>query len=144
VKKLNQTELKVLTERLHGDLKTAAIVAQVELDARTLSARQKRAKAISVHMKAANAAAVRVSKELGKATGGYIEPRKEYFTKQEMSVKHITIKLCEKQDVINLPSHNSYYVTDSEIYKSLVIAQISCPDVGSLVEMVAQQFSNEL
>ncbi len=140
MKKLNQTELHVLSGRILADLRAAARKAQTELDVKTLPSRQKRAKLISLQMKATNKAINGLLKSLKKETGGYYNTQEAAFGTKEMSVKYIANKLKETQTSINLPVPRYYHESD-QIFNALVIAQISCPDVESLVEMVAQQFT---
>jgi hypothetical protein len=139
MKKLNQTELKILGKQILTKLREAADKAQEDLDAKTLASRKKRAQAISLSMRATNKAILGLINGLHKETGGYTNTRKEFYSKEQMSVKAITEDLKETQTAVNVPV-DSWYQESEDIFQALVVAQIACPDVETLMNNVAAKF----
>lgn len=122
MKKLNQTELRVLAKRINDDLNRAGEQAQKELD--ELNDKQNLAEA---------RLAIRQLKKLGPAAKKFIN--KATCTKlDDITEERILRNMRTKQTkVICGYIHN-------DIMNALILAQITSPDIDSLCNAVAKQF----
>jgi hypothetical protein len=127
MKKLNTTEMKVLSDRIYKDLQQRVQDAQKEQNELSDKENHKDAQTVVRRLKNLNGPTrAYLDGKLGKDS---IENLDEDLVLQSMRVSQTKIK-------------NLSWNTKQEIYDSLVIGQIDCPDLDSLVNKVTRQFVN--
>lgn len=123
MKKLNQTELRVLAKRINDDLNRAGKQAQKELD--ELNDKQNLTEA---------RLAVRQLKKLGPAAKKFIN--KSLRTKlDDITEERILLSMRTEQTKVICG-----YNVHNDIVNALILAQITSPDIDSLCNTVAKQF----
>ncbi len=124
MKKLNRTELDVLAKRIGQDIRDAAEVAQEESD---VIADKKNLPVATLILGQLN--------KLDNVTKKYLDTRGYNSDISKVKTSNILATMRPIQTKVkSLGYHNK------EIFDSLVIGQISSPDVDSLVKLVAKQF----
>ena len=125
MKKLNNTELKALAEKIDKQLRLEAAQAQKEIN--ELADKQNLAAART---------ALRQIKKLGPHAKLVLNTKYGVGTLDELTEQDILIRMRPKQGKIR---YTGYSMT-KEILDALIIGQINSPDIESLCNNVAQQF----
>jgi len=125
MKKLNNSELKVLANRIQEKLKKEAAIAQKEKDAQSDKDNLKDAQL-----------ALRQIKRLGEVAKSIIKTRHYCIKIEELTLEHVLKSMRTTQEKIRVPS----YYHNQEVLDALIIGQISSPDIEALCNSVAQQF----
>ena len=128
MKKLNNTELKILANRIHNKLIEQADIAQKESDEIADKANIKEAEL-----------ALKQLKKLSPIARRMIRLRGSCDNVDTLTVQDILIKMRPVQNKIKIPSR--YH--DQSIFDELVISQINSPDIESLCNSVAEQYVNK-
>lgn len=119
--KLNKTEIEAISSRITEELMAAANAKQKELDAIQDAAN-----------KPAAVAAIKAVKTMNKTLRDYLESK---TTVAELTVGQLIKHMRKNQTEIDVP-----YRYGGDVRTALIIAQIDCPDVASLIEKVKASF----
>lgn len=125
MKKLNNTELRVLAEKIDKQLKLEAAQAQEETN--ELADKQNLAAART---------ALRQIKKLGPHAKSVLNNKHGISSLDELTEQDILIRMRPKQGKIR---YTGYSMTQ-EILDALIIGQINSPSIEALCNNVAQQF----
>lgn len=126
MKKLNNTELRVLAEKIEKQLKLEAAQAQEETN--ELADKQNLAVART---------ALRQIKRLGPLAKSVLNTKCGISTLDELTEQDILIRMRPRQEKIR---YIGYTATMKEILDALIIGQITSPSIEALCNNVAQQF----
>lgn len=125
MKKLNNTELRVLAEKIEKQLKLEAAQAQEETN--ELADKQNLAVART---------ALRQIKRLGPLAKSVLNTKCGISTLDELTEQDILIRMRPRQEKIRYTG----YTAIKEILDALIIEQITSPSIEALCNNVAQQF----